>query len=143
MRKRTNFSSKTTNEELEHLAKRTSKEAHSAKEYKVLQSTFLNQSVSSFAPSPNPHPGRGVYGFALYLFSWILFLAYLLWALLPQSVLHSLHLTYLPSKYWAVTVPLLVPIALGAYVILSFAVNLVRFRGVFETIEDLDNDFLD
>ncbi|KAI1727972.1 PXA domain-containing protein [Ditylenchus destructor] len=130
MLKRTNSSSKTTKKELaQHLAKRTSKEAHIAREYKVLQSTFLNQSISSLTPSPNPHPGRGVYGFALYLFSWILFLAYLLWALLPQSVLNFLHLTYLPSKYWAVTVPLLVPIALGAYVILSFAVNLVRFRG--------------
>uniref|UniRef100_A0AC34F1J3 G domain-containing protein n=1 Tax=Panagrolaimus sp. ES5 TaxID=591445 RepID=A0AC34F1J3_9BILA len=49
-------------------------------------------------PTPNPTPARGVYGFALYIVSWILFLIYLFWAIIPSQFLEALHLTFLPSK---------------------------------------------
>lgn len=71
-------------------------------------------SEASFT-TPNPHPGRGVYGFALYLFFWILLIIYFIWAFLPNCLLKALHLTYLPSKYWAVSLPLLFPIILGVH----------------------------
>lgn len=47
-------------------------------------------------PTPNPSPTRGIYGFALYIVSWILFLVYLFWALVPDYYIQALHLTFFP-----------------------------------------------
>lgn len=74
---------------------------------------FFRNSAQTFFHTPNPHPGRGVYGFVLYLFSWILFIIYLLWAFVPDWLLKSLHLTYLPAKYWAILSPLLILLIIG------------------------------
>lgn len=77
--------------------------------------------------TPNPHPGRGIYGFVLYLFSWILLIFYFIWAFLPNWLLKSLYLTYLPSKYWAIALPLLFSILLG---VLKTNLN-KRFRYIY------------
>ncbi|XP_067633704.1 phosphatidylinositol N-acetylglucosaminyltransferase subunit P [Eurosta solidaginis] len=58
-------------------------------------------------PAPTPH--RAVYGFAFYLLSYTLFILYIMWALLPTD---SWGLNYLPHKYFAAYLPILVLIAM-------------------------------
>ncbi|KAK9363287.1 PIG-P-domain-containing protein [Lipomyces starkeyi] len=50
-------------------------------------------------------PEREYFGFALYVSSTFAFIVYILWAFLPQSVLHSLKIYYYPSRWWALAVP--------------------------------------
>ncbi|EJW74424.1 hypothetical protein WUBG_14676, partial [Wuchereria bancrofti] len=85
--------------------------------------------------SPNPSPARGVYGFALFIVSWCSFALYLIWALLPTPYLKLLHLTYLPAKYWAIAIPLLLPITVAAFIILVLAHNLIQLHGIFDDVE--------
>lgn len=94
-------------------------------------------------PTPNPLPARGVYGFVLFLCSWFFFAVYLIWAFVPTPWLEAVHITYVPAKYWAIAIPLLFPILVTAYVTFSFAVNLIRFHGIFDNVEVVENDFGD
>uniref|UniRef100_A0A1B6CHC3 Phosphatidylinositol N-acetylglucosaminyltransferase subunit P n=1 Tax=Clastoptera arizonana TaxID=38151 RepID=A0A1B6CHC3_9HEMI len=67
--------------------------------------------------TPAPTPSRANYGFALYLGSYTVFTIYLIWAFIPDDILHYFGLTYWPQKYWAVAIPihLLVVLALFAF----------------------------
>ena len=51
-----------------------------------------------------PHATE-VYGFVVWISASICLVLYLLWAYLPPSVLHALHITYYPDRYWAVALP--------------------------------------
>ena len=52
-----------------------------------------------------PHSTE-VYGFVVWISASLLCLVlYLLWAYLPLSVLHALHITYYPDRYRAVALP--------------------------------------
>ncbi|MFH4973704.1 hypothetical protein AB6A40_000413 [Gnathostoma spinigerum] len=93
--------------------------------------------------TPSPHPGRGVYGFAFYLCSWFLLFVYLVWAIVPSPWLTSLNLTYVPAKYWAILLPSLFPILVFAYTFGVFVVNVIRFEGVLDDVEVVENDFSD
>ncbi|XP_043461136.1 phosphatidylinositol N-acetylglucosaminyltransferase subunit P [Leptopilina heterotoma] len=56
--------------------------------------------------TPAPYAPRSVYGYALYISSNLLILLYLIWAFVPEEFLNDyLGLTYWPSKYWAVAIP--------------------------------------
>lgn len=74
-------------------------------------------------------------GFALFVCSSFVLAVYLLWALIPTPYLELLHITYVPAKYWAIALPLLVPITVAAFVILVFAHNLIQLHGIFEDVE--------
>ncbi|KAL6863033.1 Vacuolar protein sorting-associated protein 8 [Amphichorda felina] len=50
-------------------------------------------------------PTYEYYGFALYLFSSLAFLVYLLWSYLPSPFLHALGIYYYPNRWWAVATP--------------------------------------
>lgn len=50
-------------------------------------------------------PQVAINGFITFLLFLGLTAAYLLWAILPDSVLWKLHVTYYPDKYWAVAAP--------------------------------------
>ncbi|XP_065354718.1 phosphatidylinositol N-acetylglucosaminyltransferase subunit P [Calliphora vicina] len=61
-------------------------------------------------PAPTPH--RAIYGYAFYLLVIALFVFYFLWALLPTK---EWGLTYLPDKYFAVLLPMLVLVGLSFF----------------------------
>ncbi|VDK56608.1 unnamed protein product [Anisakis simplex] len=85
--------------------------------------------------TPNPHPARGIYGFALFVCSSIAFAFYLIWAIVPTPWLNALQITYVPAKYWAIAIPLLFPFGVFVYVTTIFAINLINFHGVFDSVE--------
>eukprot|EP00919_Chromeraceae_sp_WS-2016_P012863 GHVR01030122.1.p1 GENE.GHVR01030122.1~~GHVR01030122.1.p1 ORF type:complete len:121 (-),score=9.28 GHVR01030122.1:260-622(-) len=46
-----------------------------------------------------------VYGFVFWILSFILYGLYLIWAFVPDDVLHGIGISYYPSKYWALAIP--------------------------------------
>lgn len=67
-------------------------------------------------PTPAPTPHRAVYGFAWFLFFKTLFILYVCWALLPDYIFQEvLGFTYLPDKYFALFLPILVLCALTIF----------------------------
>ncbi|GAB1605978.1 phosphatidylinositol N-acetylglucosaminyltransferase subunit P-like [Argonauta hians] len=82
--------------------------------------------------SPFPTPERAIYGFALYIGSFLCIVLYLSWAFIPDQYLHSAGLTYYPQKYWAVSIP--------AYIIVVVLLGyLAYFAFVFISTEELDS----
>lgn len=77
--------------------------------------------------TPAPYGPRAVYGYAMYIGSNILFLLYVIWAVVPDEMLHDyLGLTYWPSKYWAVAIPIWALTALATFAFLIYpAINML------------------
>lgn len=76
--------------------------------------------------TPAPTPSRANYGFALYLGASCGYALYLVWAVVPDQLLHSLGLTYWPQKYWAMAVPIHVLVCLTLFVTCIYpAINLM------------------
>ncbi|PBC32377.1 phosphatidylinositol N-acetylglucosaminyltransferase subunit P [Apis cerana] len=75
--------------------------------------------------TPAPYGPRSVYGYVLYISSNMLFLLFLIWAVIPDQILYELGLTYWPSKYWAIAIPIwaLTALAIFAFIIYP-AINL-------------------
>lgn len=68
--------------------------------------------VSSSEPSPAPTPYRAIYGFVLWLVSYLCLTIYSVWAFLPEEWLHLIGLTYWPQKSWAIAVPAFITLGL-------------------------------
>lgn len=68
-----------------------------------------NYSISSTKTDKLTRYGRKpraeVYGFIGWLTSAAAFIVYLIWAFLPEELLHRFGWTYFPSKYWASAIP--------------------------------------
>lgn len=76
--------------------------------------------------TPAPTPSRANYGFALYLGASCGLALYLVWALVPDPILHGLGLTYWPQKYWALAVPIHLLVTLFLFVAFVYpAINLI------------------
>lgn len=58
--------------------------------------------------TPAPTESRGIYGFVLYLLFSTLFILYVLWAFIPDSIFKSISITELPNKYFALFIPVLI-----------------------------------
>lgn len=72
--------------------------------------------MSEQTASPTPLNHRAVYGFAWFLFFKTLFVLYVIWALVPDYILEDiLGLTYLPPKYFALLIPIVVLCALTIF----------------------------
>lgn len=58
------------------------------------------------ANAPTPTPSRAVYGFVFHLSFKILFIIYMIWAVIPEEWFTCIGITYLPKRYWAITIPI-------------------------------------
>lgn len=80
----------------------------------------LGVAESPMQPNRNQQTSLEVYGFAIWILSFVGFGLSLLWAYLPESFLHEVGWTYYPSQYWAVALPAylvtMIPVVLLGYV---------------------------
>lgn len=60
-----------------------------------------------------------VYGFVGWITSFVLFVLYGLWVIMPRTVLLSLGLPYLPDKGWALALPSMVVVTLMFLILLG------------------------
>lgn len=67
-----------------------------------------------------------VYGFVLWISTFVAFGGFLLWAYMPESWLIDLGVTYYPSKYWALAFPSYVVVLLCSIIVLYGAYNLAN-----------------
>lgn len=66
--------------------------------------------------TPAPTPARAVYGFGVFLLFKTLFILYVIWVYVPKQFLEeTLGLTYLPDKYFALFIPILIMVALWLF----------------------------
>ncbi|CAO3675012.1 unnamed protein product [Umbelopsis ramanniana] len=71
-------------------------------------------------------PTYEYYGFVMYLVSFVVLGIYLIWAYVPDEVLHSLGITYYPSRYWALAIPVWI-MTLVWFIFISFmSINLMN-----------------
>ncbi|XP_020689658.2 phosphatidylinositol N-acetylglucosaminyltransferase subunit P-like [Dendrobium catenatum] len=82
--------------------------------------------VAGFAAEHGPKPSE-VYGFVGSITTVIATVIYLVWAYTPEPWLHSLGITYYPSKIWALAVPtfvmVTVALVIAVYIGLNFMVT--------------------
>ncbi|KAF9281584.1 hypothetical protein BGZ68_006549 [Mortierella alpina] len=83
-------------------------------------------------------PTYEYYGFVLYLVSGITYAMYLGWAYLPKEVLDSMGITYYPSKYWSLALPIWLFVLVIYLYVAFFAINLYNTAPFdsFHTITD-------
>lgn len=94
--------------------------------------------------TPTPTPSRAVYGFIMYLSFKMLFILFVLWAFVPHSWFRSIGITYLPQRYWAVTIPifLLTVLATFAFVIYPcLGLQMTPDIDSLDTISDIHSRF--
>jgi hypothetical protein len=76
-------------------------------------------------PARSPmHASAEVYGFCIYVSTFVGALLYLIWALVPDQVLHSWGITYYPSKWWALAVPAWFCVTLASVPLFYFLINM-------------------
>ncbi|CAL9091064.1 unnamed protein product [Musa textilis] len=82
--------------------------------------------AAAFAEEHGPKPSE-VYGFVGCITTVIAAVIFMVWAYTPEPWLHSLGITYYPSKYWAIAIPsfliVTVVLAMVSYLGLNFMVT--------------------
>ncbi|CCW63868.1 unnamed protein product [Phytomonas sp. EM1] len=74
-----------------------------------------NPSINNSEISNSKAPQVAINGFIAWLLFIVFTVMYLVWAIVPDRVLHQLHITYYPDKYWAVAVPAMLVIFFSYY----------------------------
>ncbi|XP_015600139.1 phosphatidylinositol N-acetylglucosaminyltransferase subunit P [Cephus cinctus] len=92
--------------------------------------------------TPAPYRPRAVYGYALYIGSNIFFILYLVWALVPDYILHEqLGLTYWPLKYWAVAIPIWGLTAAGVFAFIIYPAINMRMTPDIDDIKTINDKY--
>jgi len=80
---------------------------------------------------------KEVFGFVGWMASWVLLCAYIFWAWVPDSVLNAIGIT-LPSRYWALIIPLYILMFTFFTIPFYFAINLMDTAPLdsFDTLTD-------
>ncbi|KAI1321352.1 hypothetical protein EDD11_006689 [Mortierella claussenii] len=86
-------------------------------------------------------PTYEYYGFVLYLVSGITYAMYLGWAYLPKEVLDSMGITYYPSKYWSLALPIWLFVLIIYLYVAFFAINLYNTEP-FDSFQTITDDFV-
>ncbi|CAH8498676.1 unnamed protein product [Dicrocoelium dendriticum] len=74
------------------------------------------------ASNPGPSAERAIYGFVIYIASFICFAIYFIWAYVPHAILHAIGITYLPHRHWAITGAIL-PLVTFVTVVIIYTLN--------------------
>jgi phosphatidylinositol glycan class P protein len=81
-----------------------------------------------------------VYGFVFFVTVPLLFITYLLWAIIPDDVLKAYGVTYFPDKYWAIALPCYLCVAIFLGISSYVGYNLVSTRPP-TNISTISDDF--
>eukprot|EP00158_Paraphelidium_tribonemae_P004622 Partr_v1_DN26879_c0_g1_i1_m41000 putative Phosphatidylinositol glycan anchor biosynthesis, class P len=102
------------------LGSRSSSGSHDHNElYSDIQASGCGGGGGAKSSSESPHtstrlsysdelprtPTYEFYGFVLYLLSIVFYIVFLMWAYLPDYILHKIGISYYASKYWALALP--------------------------------------
>eukprot|EP00455_Lapot_gusevi_P001452 TRINITY_DN10582_c0_g1_i6.p1 TRINITY_DN10582_c0_g1~~TRINITY_DN10582_c0_g1_i6.p1 ORF type:complete len:170 (-),score=9.69 TRINITY_DN10582_c0_g1_i6:197-706(-) len=87
---------------------------------------FSQNSPQHFIDKGKPPPviNVEVYGFVLWMATFVGYMLYILWAFTPEPILHSLGIHYYPAKYWAIALPCYVCVCLLFLIMLYIAYNM-------------------
>jgi hypothetical protein len=88
----------------------------------------------------DPHRAKvvEVYGFVGWVVTYAALAAYILWAYLPESVLHNIGVTYYPDRYWALAAPAMLLSLVMTYASIYGLIGLVSNPHVdsFDSLSD-------
>ena len=83
---------------------------------------------------------REYYGFVLYLSSFAGFIMYLIWGLVPDSILRSYGITYYPSRHWAIIIPIWIAGLIPFTILVYTSLNLLKTPD-FDSFDLLTDDY--
>lgn len=92
--------------------------------------------------TPGPQFHRAIYGFSLYLIFNTLFLIYVVWAFVPDRILSDVfHLNYLPDKYFALYIPVLILNATALFAFLVYPTINMRLTPTLDSLSTIKDRF--
>lgn len=71
-----------------------------------------------------------IYGFVAWIGTFILYSLYLIWAFVPDTLLHKLGIYYYPSKYWALAVPSIICLTAICIFITYQSLNMIMTHNI-------------
>jgi phosphatidylinositol N-acetylglucosaminyltransferase subunit P len=107
-----------------------------------LQKNTTTTKINMPEHTPAPTPSRAIYGFILFLLFKTLFIIYVFWAFLPEEFLRTkLGLTYLPDKYFALYVPILVLCGVTFFAFFIYPALSLALTASIDHISTIKDDF--
>jgi len=97
------------------------------------------------APIHSKTRSTEVYGFVLWITTFVIYVIFLLWAFLPEETLIGFGITYYPAKWWAIALPSYVLVS-GVFVLVAYvSYNLMHTNPLqsFGTFTDCYSRYLD